>query len=193
LEYHKSKPTISQHPQRFSTSMASATSFYSFKPIDKRGEPFPLSELQGKVVLVVNTASKCGFTPQFEGLEKLYQELKAKHGNRFTILGFPCNQFGSQDPGSNDEIQEFCKVNYGVTFPVLGKIDVNGSKADPVYDWLKDQKSGMLGLKLIKWNFEKFLVGADGKVKGRWASTTKPETLKDAIEKELATVEKPAV
>jgi peroxiredoxin len=197
--------------------MASATTFYDFKPLDKKGEPFPLAELQGKVVLVVNTASKCGFTPQFEGLEKLYKEMKQKHGGtslpnhpgqpntsfseyikltppvpgKFTILGFPCNQFGSQDPGSNDEIQSFCQVNYGVTFPVLGKIDVNGAKADPVYDWLKSQQSGMLGLKMVKWNFEKFLVGVDGKVKGRWASTTKPETLRDAIEKELAVVEKP--
>jgi len=172
--------------------MASATSFYDFKPLDKRGEPFPLSELQNKVVLVVNTASKCGFTPQFDGLEKLYQEIKEKHGDKFTILGFPCNQFGSQDPGSNSEIQDFCRINYGVTFPVLGKIDVNGAKADPVYEWLKAQQGGIFGLKMIKWNFEKFLIGVDGKVKGRWASTTKPETLKDAIEKELAALGKPA-
>jgi len=173
------------------STMSSATTFYSFKPLDKRGQPFPLSELQGKVVLVVNTASKCGFTPQFDGLEKLYQELKKKHGDKFTILGFPSNQFGSQDPGTNDEIQDFCRVNYGVTFPVLGKIDVNGAQADPVYEWLKSQQGGIFGLKMIKWNFEKFLVGADGKVKGRWASTTKPEALKEAIEKELAASGKP--
>jgi len=172
--------------------MSSATTFYDFTPVDKKGEPFPLEELKGKVILVVNTASKCGFTPQFDGLEKLYKDVTAAHPGQFTVLGFPCNQFGGQDPGSNDEIQEFCKVNYGVTFPVLGKVDVNGDKASPIYNWLKKEKPGLLGLKLIKWNFEKFLIGADGLVKGRWASTTKPETLKDAIEKELATLEKPA-
>jgi glutathione peroxidase-family protein len=175
--------------------MASATSFYEFKPLDKKGEPFPLSELQGKVVLVVNTASKCGFTPQFKGLEELYQELKKKHGDKFTIIGFPCNQFGSQDPGTNDEIQEFCQLNYGVTFPVLGKVDVNGSKAAPVWEWMKKEKPAKIAfvsVEMIKWNFEKFLIGADGKVKERWASTAKPETLKDTIEKELAKIEKPA-
>jgi len=172
--------------------MASATGFYNFKPLDKRGEPFPLVELKGKVVLVVNTASKCGFTPQFKGLEELYQDVRKTHGNKFTIVGFPCNQFGSQDPGSNDEIQSFCQVNYGVSFPVLGKVDVNGKSADPVYEWLKKEMPGVMGLKMIKWNFEKFLVGADGKVKGRWASTTKPESLKEPIEKELRALEKPA-
>jgi glutathione peroxidase-family protein len=136
-------------------------------------------------VLVVNTASKCGFTPQFAGLEKLYQDVKAQHPD-FVILGFPCNQFGSQDPGSNEEIQSFCQVNYGVTFPVLGKLDVNGDSADPVFEWLKKEKPGLMGLKRVKWNFEKFLVGRDGKVKQRWASTAKPETLKVEIEKELA-------
>ncbi|RAQ99230.1 thioredoxin-like protein [Stemphylium lycopersici] len=173
--------------------MASATSFYEFKPKDKKGQPFDLSSLQNKVVLVVNTASKCGFTPQFEGLEKLYKELKAAHPNDFEILGFPCNQFGGQDPGSNDQIQEFCQLNYGVSFPVLGKIDsddfeivqVNGSTADPAFEWLKNEKPGLMGLKRVKWNFEKFLVGRDGKVKGRWASTKKPEDLKADIEKEL--------
>jgi len=169
-----------------------ATDIYSFKPLDKKGEPFPLDEFKGKVVLVVNTASKCGFTPQFDGLEKLYKEMREKHGDSFTILGFPCNQFGSQDPGTNDEIQDFCRVNYGVTFPVLGKVDVNGSKADPLWEYMKSEKPGLMGLKMIKWNFEKFLVGADGKVKQRWASTTKPENLKDAIEAELAKIQKPA-
>jgi peroxiredoxin len=173
--------------------MTSASSFYDFTPVDKKGEPYPLAELKGKVVLVVNTASKCGFTPQFDGLEKLYKELSTEHPGKFTIIGFPCNQFGGQDPGSNDEIQEFCKLNYGVTFPVLGKIDVNGDKASPIYDWLKKEKSGIMGLKMIKWNFEKFLIGADGKVKQRWASTTNPATLKPIIEKELETVEKPAI
>ncbi|KAH6883170.1 thioredoxin-like protein [Alternaria rosae] len=168
------------------TTMASATSFFDFKPKDKKGAPYDLAKLNGKVVLVVNTASKCGFTPQFEGLEKLYKDVKAKYPNDFEIIGFPCNQFGGQDPGSNDEIQEFCQLNYGVSFPVLGKIDVNGSSADPAFEWLKNEKPGLMGLKRVKWNFEKFLVGKDGKVKGRWASTKKPEDLKADIEKELA-------
>jgi glutathione peroxidase len=103
----------------------------------------------------------------------------------FEIIGFPCNQFGSQDPGSNDEIQQFCQVNYGVTFPVLGKTEVNGDKVEPVYEWMKKSKPGIMGLQRIKWNFEKFLIGRDGQVKGRWASTTKPESLKGAIEAEL--------
>ncbi|KAF2140468.1 uncharacterized protein K452DRAFT_288552 [Aplosporella prunicola CBS 121167] len=165
--------------------MASATSFYDFKPLDKRGQPFPLDSLKGKVVLVVNTASKCGFTPQFAGLESLYKDTRAAYGDDFVILGFPCNQFGNQDPGSNDTIQEFCQLNYGVSFPVLGKIDVNGEEAAPVFEWLKKEMPGLMGLKRVKWNFEKFLVGRDGTVKGRWASTTKPESLKEVVEKEL--------
>jgi glutathione peroxidase-family protein len=151
----------------------------------EKGAPYPLSNLSNKVVLVVNTASKCGFTPQFAGLEKLYKDLKTTYPNDFEIIGFPCNQFGGQDPGSNDEIQSFCQVNYGVSFPVLGKIDVNGDKADPAFEWLKNEKPGLMGLKRVKWNFEKFLVGRDGKVKGRWASTKKPEDLKAEIEKEI--------
>lgn len=166
--------------------MSSATSFYDFKPADKKGNAYDLASLKGKVVLVVNTASKCGFTPQFGGLEALYKDVKAAHPDDFVILGFPCNQFGGQDPGSNDEIQSFCQVNYGVSFPVLGKVDVNGDKADPVWEWLKSEKPGLMGLKRVKWNFEKFLIGKDGQVKGRWASTTKPESLKETIEKELA-------
>ncbi|EMD58962.1 hypothetical protein COCSADRAFT_102605 [Bipolaris sorokiniana ND90Pr] len=166
--------------------MASATSFYEFKPKDKKGQAYDLSQLSNKVVLVVNTASKCGFTPQFEGLEKLYKDIKSKYPNDFEIIGFPCNQFGGQDPGTNEEIQEFCQVNYGVSFPVLGKIDVNGATADPAFEWLKNEKPGLMGLKRVKWNFEKFLIGRDGKVKGRWASTKKPEDLKAEIEKELS-------
>ncbi|KAE8377272.1 thioredoxin-like protein [Aspergillus bertholletiae] len=165
--------------------MASATTFYDFEPVDKKGTPFPLTPLKGKTILVVNTASKCGFTPQFEGLEKLYQKLKSKYPEDFTILGFPCNQFGGQDPGSNDEIQSFCQVNYGVTFPVLGKLDVNGNEASPLWTWMKEQQPGLLGLKRIKWNFEKFLISPEGKVVGRWASTTKPESLEDTIVKEI--------
>jgi glutathione peroxidase len=134
----------------------------------------------------VNTASKCGFTPQFAGLEKLWKSVREKHPDDFVILGFPCNQFGGQDPGSNEEIQEFCQVNYGVTFPVLGKVDVNGDKASPLWEWLKAEKPGLLGMKRVKWNFEKFLVGRDGAVKERWASTTKPESLESTILAELA-------
>jgi glutathione peroxidase-family protein len=124
--------------------------------------------------------------PQFDGLEKLYQKIKATHPTSFEILGFPCNQFGSQDPGTDDTIQEFCRVNYGVTFPVLKKTNVNGDKAEPLYEWMKKEKPGLMGLKMIKWNFEKFLIGADGKVKGRWASTTKPESLEKVILEEIA-------
>ena len=111
-------------------------------------------------------------------------DMKPTHPD-FEIVGFPCNQFGSQDPGSNDEIQQFCQVNYGVTFPVLGKTEVNGDKVEPVYEWMKKSKPGIMGLQRIKWNFEKFLIGRDGQVKGRWASTTKPDSLKATIEAEL--------
>ncbi|KAJ6004992.1 glutathione peroxidase Hyr1 [Penicillium herquei] len=165
--------------------MASATSFFEFEPADKKGNPFPLTSLEGKVVLVVNTASKCGFTPQFEGLEKLWQTLKAKYPGDVAIIGFPCNQFGGQDPGSNDEIQSFCQVNYGVTFTILGKLDVNGESAAPIFTWLKEKQPGMLGLKRVKWNFEKFLVGADGQVTGRWSSITKPESLEAPIVEQI--------
>jgi peroxiredoxin len=137
------------------------------------------------VTLVVNTASKCGFTPQFKGLENLYKKISEKYPDQFVLLGFPCNQFNSQDPGSNDEIQQFCQVNYGVSFPVLGKTDVNGDKAEPVYEWMKSKKPGLLGLKRIKWNFEKFLIGKDGKVVQRWGSVTKPESLEADILKEI--------
>ncbi|KAE8149536.1 thioredoxin-like protein [Aspergillus avenaceus] len=179
----RSQPT---HPRAFQTrTMASATTFYDFEPVDKKGQTYPLTPLKGKTILVVNTASKCGFTPQFEGLEKLYQKLKEKYPEDFTILGFPCNQFGSQDPGSNDDIQSFCQVNYGVTFPVLGKLDVNGDSASPLWTWMKEQQPGLLGLKRIKWNFEKFLISPDGKVVGRWASLTKPESLEEPIVQEI--------
>ncbi len=133
------------------------------------------------MVLIVNTASKCGFTPQYGGLEKVYKDIREKHGDDFEILGFPCNQFGAQEPGTNDDIQSFCQINYGVSFPILSKIDVNGDDAAPLYHWLKDQKAGLLGLKRIKWNFEKFLIGRDGHVVERWASTTKPESLEKPI------------
>ncbi|OAA68728.1 glutathione peroxidase [Niveomyces insectorum RCEF 264] len=163
-----------------------AKTFYDFKPLDKTGQEVDLAQYKGKVVLVVNTASKCGFTPQYGGLEKLYKDIRSKHGDDFEILGFPCNQFGGQEPGSNDDIQNFCQVNYGVSFPVLGKIEVNGDGTAPLYHWLKEQKPGLMGLKRIKWNFEKFLVGRDGHVADRWASTTKPESLEKSVLDALA-------
>ncbi|ESZ89701.1 glutathione peroxidase [Sclerotinia borealis F-4128] len=161
--------------------MASAASIYEFEPLNKQGEPTPLADYKGKVLLIVNTASKCGFTPQFEGLEKLYKDIKEKHGEDFVVLGFPCNQFGGQDPGSDEEIQSFCQINYGVSFPIMKKVDVNGDNAAPLFKWLKEEKPGLLGLQRVKWNFEKWLVGRDGKVKQRWASTTKPDSLEKHV------------
>ncbi|KAI1614942.1 glutathione peroxidase [Exophiala viscosa] len=165
--------------------MASATTFFDFKTKDKRAQEYPLSQHKGKVILAVNTASKCGFTPQFGGLESLWKKLSEKYPDQFVIIGFPCNQFGGQDPGSNEQIQEFCQLNYGVTFPVLGKTDVNGDKAEPVFEWMKAEKPGLLGLKRIKWNFEKFLIGRDGKVIQRYASLSKPESLESDIIREI--------
>lgn len=150
-----------------------------------KGEPYPLSQHKGKVILVVNTASNCGFTPQFTALEALYKRITSAHPGSFVILGFPCNQFNSQDPGSNEEIQTFCKKNYGVSFPILGKTNVNGDKAEPVWEWMKNEKPGVLGIRRIKWNFEKFLIGRDGAAKERWSSTSKPESLEAAIVQEI--------
>ncbi|MCB0918551.1 MAG: glutathione peroxidase [Actinobacteria bacterium] len=141
-----------------------------------------LSKYRGEVVLVVNTASKCGFTPQFDGLQKLYDEYQDQG---FTIIGFPCNQFKEQDPGSDAEITEFCKVNYGVTFPMMSKIDVNGPDTDPLYVWLKDSAPGLLGSKKIKWNFTKFLVGKDGEVLHRYGPQETPASIDKDIQKAL--------
>ena len=146
------------------------------------GEEKPLADYKGQVVLVVNTASKCGFTPQYEGLQELH-ETYADQG--LAVIGFPCNQFGGQEPGDSAEIGEFCQRNYGVDFQMMEKIDVNGPQAHPVYEWLRSQKGGLVGSK-IKWNFTKFLVGRDGQVIERYAPTTKPEKLKADIEKALA-------
>lgn len=165
--------------------MASATTFFDFTTKDKRDQEYPLAQHKGKVILAVNTASKCGFTPQFAGLESLWKKISEKYPDQFVIIGFPCNQFAGQDPGSNDQIQEFCQVNYGVTFPVLGKTNVNGDNTEPVYEWMKSEKPGMLGLKRIKWNFEKFLIGRDGKVVQRWGSITKPEGIEKDIIREI--------
>jgi glutathione peroxidase len=146
------------------------------------GSDADLSAYAGKVLLVVNVASKCGFTPQYEGLEALYRNY-ADRG--FEVLGFPCNQFGAQEPGNAEEIANFCSLTYDVTFPVFAKIDVNGSGADPLYGELKKQAPGFLGTEGIKWNFTKFLVGRDGQVVERYAPTTKPEEIAADIEKLL--------
>ena len=146
------------------------------------GEPCSLSDYRGKVVLIVNTASQCGFTPQYKGLESLYE----KYGEKgLVVLGFPCDQFGHQEPGSSDEIGAFCEKNYGVTFPVFEKIDVNGDTAAPLYQDLKSAAPGVLGTKKIKWNFTKFLLNRRGEVIARYAPTTKPENLESAILAEL--------
>lgn len=155
---------------------------YDFAAERMDGTSQALADYEGQVLLIVNTASKCGFTPQFEGLEALYQQFKDEG---LMVIGFPCNQFGSQDPGSNEEIDAFCQKNYGVSFPMMAKIEVNGSDAHPIFDWLKDQKGGLL-TDGIKWNFTKFLIGRDGQVIDRYAPTTKPEAIKADIEKALA-------
>ena len=159
------------------------TSVFDFVCQTTAGKDKPLSDYQDKVLLVVNTASKCGFTPQFEGLETLYEKYKDQG---LEILGFPCNQFGKQDPGSNDEITEFCQLNYGVSFPMFGKIEVNGSNTDPLYQHLKSEAPGALGTKAIKWNFTKFLVDSSGKVLKRYSSATKPATIEADIKELLA-------
>ena len=160
-----------------------SNSVYDFNCQTTSGEEKPLSEFEGKVLLVVNTASKCGFTPQFEGLEALYEKYRDQG---LEVLGFPCNQFGKQDPGSNEEITEFCQLNYGVSFPMFGKIEVNGSGADPLFKHLKAEAPGMLGSQRIKWNFTKFLINADGEVVKRYGPSTKPEDIVSDIEELLA-------
>jgi glutathione peroxidase len=142
------------------------------------GTAVSLADKQGKVLLVVNTASKCGFTPQYAGLEALWREFGPRG---FEVLAFPCNQFGHQEPGSADEIAEFCEVNFGLSFPVMGKVEVNGAGAAPLYQWLKDEAPGVLGTRAIKWNFTKFLVGRDGTVVRRFAPTDKPADLREEI------------
>ena len=159
-----------------------ASTIYDFEALSIEGKPAHLSTQRGKVILVVNTASACGFTPQFDGLEKLWQEY-GQEG--LVVLGFPCNQFGSQDPGSNEEIASFCSLNYGVSFPMMGKIDVNGAGAHPLYQWLTKEARGILGTTSIKWNFTKFLVGRDGEVIKRYAPNDEPKALKKDIEAAL--------
>jgi glutathione peroxidase len=158
------------------------TSLSDFTATTLTGQEQQLSEYAGQVVLVVNTASACGFTPQYAGLEELYTELRDEG---FVVLGFPCNQFGAQESGTESEIAEFCQVNYGVTFPMFAKVDVNGDDAHPLFTWLKSEKKGLLGGK-IKWNFTKFLIGRDGQVIGRYAPNTEPRAIADDIRAALA-------
>lgn len=154
-------------------------SFFDYTVKDSKQTDYPLSQFKGKVVLVVNVASKCGFTPQYEGLEKLFKKYQEKG---LVILGFPCNQFGFQEPGTDSDIQQFCSMTYNVTFPVLAKVDVNGSEAAPVYQHLKSESPGILGTEAIKWNFTKFLIDRNGKVVKRFAPQDKPEDMAQEIE-----------
>jgi glutathione peroxidase len=160
----------------------SASSIYDFSANSLAGKRADLAALQGKVLLIVNTASQCGFTPQYKGLQALYEKY---HDQGFEILAFPCNQFGAQEPGDAADIASFCDTSYGVTFPMFSKVDVNGSNAAPLFTFLKDKAPGLLGTKDIKWNFTKFLVDRDGKVTSRYAPTTRPEAMGADIEKLL--------
>ena len=158
------------------------TTVYDFKAKSLQGQDTNLADFKGQVLLIVNTASKCGFTPQYEGLEKLYKDM---HGRGLTVLGFPCNQFGAQEPGSASEIGQFCMKNYGVSFPMFEKIEVNGESTHPFYQFLKHEKPGILGTERIKWNFTKFLVDRAGKVVARFAPPKKPQSLTASIQKLL--------
>jgi glutathione peroxidase len=162
---------------------ASSHTVYDFSARQIDGKDMTLSAFRGKAMLIVNTASQCGFTPQFGGLEQLHQTYA---GKGLAVLGFPCNQFGSQDPDSDREIASFCQVNYGVTFPMMSKVDVNGPAAHPLYQWLSSEAPGLLGSKAIKWNFTKFLVGKDGQVIRRYAPTDKPADMAKDVEAALA-------
>ena len=159
------------------------SNIYQFEAELLEGDIKALADYKGKVMLIVNTASKCGFTPQFAGLEKLYEKYKPQG---LEILGFPCNQFGGQDPGTKKEIGVFCQRNYGVNFPMFAKVDVKGPEAHAIFRFLTREAKGILGSQNIKWNFTKFLVGRNGEVLGRYAPTTKPEALEADIEKALA-------
>jgi glutathione peroxidase len=158
------------------------TTIADFTVTTNRGAELALKDKLGTVLLLVNTASKCGFTPQYDGLEKLFQQYKDRG---FEVLGFPCNQFGGQEPGDADEIAEFCKINFGVSFPLMAKVDVNGADASPLFDWMKAEKKGLMGTSAIKWNFTKFLIDRQGIVVKRYAPTDKPEAIARDIEKLL--------
>lgn len=155
---------------------------YDFQALSIKGEPADLASQRGKVLLIVNTASACGFTPQFAGLERLWEDYAARG---LVVVGFPSNEFGGQDPGSNEEIASFCELNYGVSFPMMAKTKVNGADAHPLWKWLKGEKPGILGTEAIKWNFTKFLVGRDGQVIKRYAPNDAPEKLREDIEAAL--------
>lgn len=159
------------------------TTAYDFTASGLDGREQPLSDYSGKVLLIVNVASKCGFTPQYAGLEGLWREYRDRG---LVVLGFPCDQFGHQEPGDADEIRSFCSLTYEVDFPMFAKVEVNGGGAHPLWTWLKDEKGGVLGIAAIKWNFSKFLVGRDGRVLRRYAPTDKPESLVGDIEAALA-------
>ena len=159
------------------------TSIYDFEALSIQGKPAQLATQRGKVMLIVNTASACGFTPQFAGLETLWETYRDKG---LVVLGFPSNEFGGQDPGSDGEIASFCELNYGVSFPMMSKVKVNGADAHPLWKWLTAEAPGILGSKAVKWNFTKFLVGRDGKVLKRYAPNDAPESLREEIEKALA-------
>ncbi|HLR17192.1 MAG TPA: glutathione peroxidase [Alcanivoracaceae bacterium] len=159
------------------------STFYTMSAETIQGETLPMSEYEGKVVVVVNTASKCGFTPQYKGLQALYEE----YGDQgLVVLGFPCNQFGQQEPENDAAIEEFCELNFGVTFPMFAKVEVNGDGAHPIFKWLKSEAPGILGSEGIKWNFTKFLINKKGEVVQRYAPKDKPEALKSQIQKLLA-------
>ncbi len=160
-----------------------ASSLFEFSSKSITGKRADFAARRGHVFLIVNTASACGFTPQFKGLEALWQDLRERG---LVVVGYPCNQFGAQDPGSNGEIASFCEMNYGVSFPLMAKVDVNGAGADPLWNWLKAEAPGLLGSEAIKWNFTKFLVGRDGKVIKRYAPNDEPEKLRADIEAALA-------
>ena len=162
--------------------MSTAHTIADFSAKLPNGEEVSLADKAGKVLLVVNTASRCGFTPQYDGLEALYRKFKDRG---FEVVAFPCNQFGAQEPGNAEEIASFCKLTYDVTFPLMAKIDVNGDGAAPLYQWMKGEAPGLMGSKSIKWNFTKFLIDRDGKVVRRYAPTDKPEGIEKDIEKLL--------
>lgn len=159
------------------------TSAFDFNAVDILGKKVALKKYAGRVLLIVNTASSCGFTPQYKGLQALHEKYESQG---LVVLGFPCNQFGAQEPGSEDEIASFCEMNFGVSFPLMGKIDVNGEDAAPLYKWLSNEAPGLLGSKTIKWNFTKFLVGKDGQVIKRYAPQDTPQSLVKDIEAALA-------
>jgi glutathione peroxidase len=158
-------------------------SIYQFNAVKADGTDVSLMEYEGEVLLIVNTASKCGFTPQFKELQEIYE---SHHREGLQVLGFPCNQFMNQDPGSNEEIQQFCQLNYGVSFPMFAKVDVNGKNADPIFQYLTEEAPGMLGMKAVKWNFTKFLVNKKGEVVKRYSPNTNPKEILSDIEEELA-------